>query len=56
MKYCSRCVQPDTRPNSVFTLQGLCPACDYFERLQHVDWQERYEILQDLLAGFPRRY
>ena len=54
MKYCTRCLQPDTRPNSVFTPQGICPACDYFERLQHVDWQERYEILQDLLAGFPR--
>jgi N-acetyl sugar amidotransferase len=54
MKYCTRCLQPDTRPNSRFTDAGICPACDYFERLQHVDWQERYEILQDLLATFPR--
>ncbi len=55
MKYCSRCLQPDTRPNTVFTPKGLCPACDYFDRLQFVDWQERYEILQDLLLQFPRR-
>ncbi len=55
MKYCSRCLQPDTRPNTVFTSAGICPACDYVERLQHVDWQERYEILQDLLTQFPRR-
>lgn len=55
MKYCKRCLQPDTRPNTQFTSAGVCPACDYFERLQQVDWQERYEILQDLLAGFPRR-
>lgn len=55
MKYCQRCLQPDTRPNSRFTDGGICPACDYFERLQYVDWQERYEILQDLLAGFQRR-
>lgn len=55
MKYCQRCLQPDTRPNTVFTLAGICPACDYFERLQLVDWQERYEILQDLLAQYPRR-
>lgn len=55
MKYCVRCLQPDTRPNTRFTPQGVCPACDYFERLQHVDWQERYEILQDLLAQFPRK-
>lgn len=55
MKYCPRCLQPDTRPNSRFTDAGICPACDYFERLQHVDWQERYEILEDLLAKRERR-
>lgn len=55
MKYCTRCLQPDTRPNSVFTPAGICPACDYFSRLQDVDWQERYEILGDLLEQFPRR-
>jgi N-acetyl sugar amidotransferase len=55
MNYCHRCLQPDTRPNTKFTEAGLCPACDYFGRLQHVDWQERYEILEDLLERFPRR-
>lgn len=55
MKYCKHCLQPDTRPNSRFTDEGICPACDYFARLQHVDWQERYEILLDLLAGFKRQ-
>lgn len=55
MKYCARCLQPDTRPNTRFTLQGLCPACDYVDRLKDVDWQERFEILQDLLVQFPRK-
>lgn len=55
MKFCSRCLQPDTRPNTVFTHMGICPACDYFEQLQHVNWQERYEILKDLLAEYPRK-
>lgn len=54
MKYCTQCLQPDTRPNTRFTDEGLCPACDYFGRLRHVDWQERFEIMQDLLANFPR--
>jgi N-acetyl sugar amidotransferase len=55
MKYCKRCLQPDTRPNSKFTPDGICPACDYFERLQCVDWQQRYEILQDLLYQYKRK-
>lgn len=55
MKYCKRCLQPDTRPNTIFRENGICPACSYFEALQAVDWQERYEILRDLLANFKRK-
>jgi N-acetyl sugar amidotransferase len=55
MKYCRTCLQPDTRPNAVFNENGICPACNYFSQLQHVDWLERFEILKDLLARFPRR-
>jgi hypothetical protein len=55
MKYCKECLQPDTRPNTKFTSKGICPACDYFVRLKDVDWQERYEILQDLLANYTRK-
>jgi N-acetyl sugar amidotransferase len=39
----------------VFTEEGVCPACDYFKRLKDIDWQERYEILQDLLGKYPRK-
>lgn len=55
MKYCKLCVQPNTRPNSQFTDGGICPACNYFQQLKDVDWQERYEILNDLLKQFPRQ-
>jgi N-acetyl sugar amidotransferase len=55
MKYCKRCLQPDTRPNSKFLPSGICPACDYFDRLKDVDWLERYEILQDLIAGISKK-
>jgi N-acetyl sugar amidotransferase len=55
MKYCQCCLQPDTRPNSQFTDEGICPACNYFQQLKDVDWQERYDILNDLLKQFPRQ-
>ena len=55
MKYCKRCLQPDTRPNTVFAPDGICPACSYADALQQVDWRERYEILQDLLKSNPRK-
>ncbi len=54
MKYCTLCLQPDTRPNTYFTSSGICPACSYFEHLHSVDWLERYEILKDLIDSFPK--
>jgi N-acetyl sugar amidotransferase len=54
MKYCIRCVQPDTRPNSIFTKKGICPACNYFESLKDVDWDERFELLKDIISRFKK--
>ena len=56
MKYCKRCLQPNTRPNSKFTNEGICPACNYHMLLKNVDWQERYEILHNLIDTFPKNY
>ena len=54
MKYCTTCLQPDTRPNTAFSADGQCPACSYFIRLQDVDWEERFAILERLIAEMPR--
>ena len=52
MKYCIKCLQPDTRPNTYFSDSGLCPACDYSEKLQSVDWGERFQILTELTSRY----
>lgn len=54
MKYCRKCIQPNTRPNTIFTDDGICPACNYFEKLEEVDWQERTEILLEIAKNFPK--
>ena len=43
------------RPNTVFQDDGLCTACHYMDQLVDVDWEERFEILQDLVKRFPGR-
>jgi N-acetyl sugar amidotransferase len=48
-------LQPDTRPNTKFSLEGVCPACTYFEALQEVDWQDRFDILKDLFTRYPKK-
>lgn len=54
MKYCKTCLQPDTRPNTLFGADGVCPACTYFSALKEVDWEERVEILKDIFARRTR--
>jgi len=46
MKYCKLCIQPDTRPNTKFIRNTICPACNYFAKLKDVDWNERAQILE----------
>lgn len=55
MRYCLRCLQPDTRPNTRFSDAGICPACDYVDAVRGVDWQERIDILTDMFASRRRK-
>uniref|UniRef100_A0A7C4AHF0 N-acetyl sugar amidotransferase n=1 Tax=Fundidesulfovibrio putealis TaxID=270496 RepID=A0A7C4AHF0_9BACT len=41
MKYCARCVTPDTRPNIRLDAQGVCNACRNFESRAGIDWAGR---------------
>ena len=50
MKYCKKCLQPDTRPGTQFNLDGICPACDYYFNVHiKADFDERFKILEEQL-------
>lgn len=55
MKYCQICLQPDTRPNTFFSDDGICPACTYFGALKDVDWEDRIDILRNIFAQRKRK-
>lgn len=46
MKYCKRCLQPDTRPNILFDDNQVCYACLYEESKASIDWAAREAELQ----------
>jgi len=50
MKYCKKCLQPDTRPGIKFDEHGICPACNYHESLKEVDWEERRKEIDEIVA------
>lgn len=55
MKYCKKCVQPDTRPGIKFDKEGVCPACRFAEVSEKIDWQERQKELEEI-AEFGRKH
>lgn len=48
MKYCIKCVMPDTRPGITFDDQGMCSACLSFERRKQIDWESRWSEFERL--------
>ncbi|WP_313264707.1 N-acetyl sugar amidotransferase [Sphingobacterium sp.] len=54
MKYCIKCVMPNTRPGITFDEQGVCSGCQSYEKRASVDYDLRWkelEILCDKYRG-----
>jgi N-acetyl sugar amidotransferase len=49
MKYCKICLQNDLRPNIIFTKDQICPACNYKLKSKSINWNERFELLKDII-------
>ena len=54
MKYCKKCVQPNTRPGIVFDKKGVCMACRLAEQHNRIDWPKRRKELEEI-ADFGRK-
>ncbi|MDO5307320.1 MAG: N-acetyl sugar amidotransferase [bacterium] len=48
MKYCKKCLQPNTRPGIVFNEDGICGACLWEEEKKKINWKKREQELQDI--------
>lgn len=48
MKYCKKCVQPDTRPGIKFNSKGVCLACVFAENSVKIDWNKRILELENV--------
>lgn len=50
MRYCQRCILPDTRPNLHIEADGICNACHSQETKKEIDWAAREAAFQDVVA------
>lgn len=55
MKYCKKCVMPDTRPGLYLDEEDICQACRAAERKKEIDWDARMEELRKLCDKYRGR-
>jgi len=49
MRYCKKCVQPDTRPGIYFNENEVCGACLHEDDVnRNIDWVIREKELQEI--------
>jgi N-acetyl sugar amidotransferase len=52
IRYCRRCVMPETKPDIIFDEQGVCSACVHFADRTSVDWDARRAELDAILQQY----
>ena len=48
MKYCKKCVMPDTRPGMMFDEDGVCCACNHYDMRKDIDYKKRFDEFKAL--------
>lgn len=54
-RYCRRCLEPSTRPDSVFDDEGICLPCRLLETAHEIDWDARRRELDRIVAWGKER-
>lgn len=52
VRYCKRCIMPDSRPRVVFDDAGICNACHNADEKQAIDWTGRREAFLALIEPY----
>jgi len=52
IRYCTRCVMPETKPDLHIDPEGVCNACRSFEKRQNIDWEQRRRKLNEILDRY----
>lgn len=55
IRYCSKCVFPETKPDLFFNDEGVCSACQAAnEKDEDIDWNEREKSFQEIINTYRK--
>ncbi len=55
LKYCKKCLIPDSKPDIFFDEEGVCCACRNYESRKKIDWDKRNSELINILKDFKTK-
>ena len=55
MRYCRKCITPDTRPNIRFNQEGVCNACVSHATKREIDWVSRERAFREVVKSAKKR-
>jgi N-acetyl sugar amidotransferase len=55
MKYCKKCLYPDTKPQLEFNDEGICSACTNFDHKSDINWEQKRDELEEILKKFSSK-
>ena len=55
MKFCKKCVYPDTKPGLELNENGICYACINYELKKTVDWDKKKEELRKIIDKYKSK-
>ncbi|MDP3646366.1 MAG: N-acetyl sugar amidotransferase [bacterium] len=55
LRYCTRCVMPDTKPDLSFDEDGVCDACRSAAEKKSIDWTAREKEFRELVQRFKQK-
>jgi N-acetyl sugar amidotransferase len=55
LKYCIRCVMPNTKPDLHIDELGVCNACRSIEKRKEIDWGRRKKELLEILTKYRKQ-
>lgn len=52
IRYCKRCIMPETKPDLHIDEEGICSACRHIEQRKEIDWDARRRELDEILKRY----
>lgn len=56
MRYCKKCLMPDTRPGITFEADGVCSPCHNYEKQSRTNWESRMSELEAKCSQYRGKY